>query len=139
MSKLTRADLEQQGFNVFEVGDEEEEVQPGPVQYHTEEAGTIRDESLQRYTERERQFDSRYRVGGQKQSRADEDAQLLLKVATLALKVLSLRVLLYGAGTVSSVLFYQVVQSPNVMKIVSAVLFTVLVFIPTLYYSSKSK
>jgi len=69
----------------------------------------------------------------------EEDAKLVLKVATLALRFLALRVLLYGAGTVSSVLFYQVVQSPNVLKIVSAVLFTVLVFIPTLYYSSKSK
>lgn len=135
MSKVTRADLEQQGFNVFDVGDEEMEQ---PVRT----AGSTGDAPPRFYTaeSQDRQYEYRSRIGStQPQSNMEEDAKLVLKVATLALRFLALRVLLYGAGTVSSILFYQVVQSPNVLKIVSAVLFTVLVFIPTLYYSSKSK
>lgn len=135
MNKVTRADLEQQGFNVFDVGEEEMEQ---PIRT----AGSTGDAPPQFYTaeSRDRQYEYRSRIGStQPQSNMEEDAKLVLKVATLALRFLALRVLLYGAGTVSSVLFYQVVQSPNVLKIVSAVLFTVLVFIPTLYYSSKSK
>jgi len=129
MSKVTRADLEQQGFNVFDVGEEEME-QPVP---HTR--GNSVEMPKRPYFEPPTRADSH----PQPQSNMEEDAKLVLKVATLALRFLALRVLLYGAGTVSSILFYQVVQSPNVLKIVSAVLFTVLVFIPTLYYSSKSK
>ena len=130
MSKVTRADLEQQGFNVFDVGEEEMEQ---PIRT----AGSTGDAPSRYYFG---EADTRSRIGStQPQSNMEEDAKLVLKVATLALRFLALRVLLYGAGTVSSILFYQVVQSPNVLKIVSAVLFTVLVFIPTLYYSSKSK
>ena len=132
MTKVTRADLEQQGFNVFDVGEEEMEQ---PIRT----AGSTGDAPPQYYTGKGRLNEPGFYVDPQPQSNMEEDAKLVLKVATLALRFLALRVLLYGAGTVSSVLFYQVVQSPNVLKIVSAVLFTVLVFIPTLYYSSKSK
>jgi hypothetical protein len=134
MQKVTRADLEQQGFHVAEVG-EEESIQP-----EIRTAGSIGDDTVRYYTAEGKWNEPQVRQTAppQYRSKADDDAKLFMKVATLALKVLALRVLLFGAGGMASLLFYQVVQNPDQAKIASAVLFTVLVFLPTLYYSSKT-
>lgn len=126
--KFTRADLENMGMSIVD-GDDVPAKEEIPDSLF---------EAAAQFEPMERVQREPIRPPQPKQSQ-DREIRLFLQVMTVALKVLSLRALLYGITAVSAVLFYQVVQTPEPWKMGAAVLFTVLVFLPTLFYSSKSK
>lgn len=122
--KLTRADLENAGYTIIEGG--EEEIP----------AKNLSDQ-LNLFYEELPQPEKPARKSRKKPQ--DREISLLLTVLSTALRILALRVLLFATGGVSAALFFFAIREPSLPKIAVPVAFTVLVFLPTLYYSSKIK
>lgn len=122
--KLTRADLETAGYTIIEGGEEEIPAKDLSDQLNLFYQELPEQEKPARKSRKKPQ---------------DREISLLLTVLSTALKILAIRVLLFATGAVSAALFYFAIDLPEIAKIVAASLFTVLVFLPTLYYSSKIK
>lgn len=123
--KLTRADLENQGYTFVEA--EEEQIPPKDLNDQLR----LFYEDLPKETEKQ--------TKKMKKKPQDREISLLLTVLSTALRILSIRVLLFAAGAVAAYLFGLAIQEPTIAKIAVPVAFTVLVFLPTLYYSSRIK
>ena len=119
---MKKSELEAQGIGVFE-------QEPGPRAVTEEEA---------QFAENYQDFIKHKEPEQEPKPKTDYESWAI-KILKAAMYVFSLQVLTYLAAGGSFFLFFQAINKPSGWSFTIATVFSVVVFIPTLYYSRNYK